>query len=109
MLRAKYEQLAALASELAVHLSLRLEAKAHSVDPQASRSILLAANQMDALALMYFPELIPVMQAYREAALAVDNAITRGSRDQVKAAAENFAQGRANAMDRLREFASRYA
>ncbi|MBS0212333.1 MAG: hypothetical protein JSR26_04015 [Proteobacteria bacterium] len=109
VLREKYEQVATKVGELEVCVALRSEARAHAADPDPSRALHRTANELHLLATLYFQELAPEMAACRAAALDVDVAKARGGVEQVKAATERFAQASANAMDRLREFASRYA
>lgn len=107
VVRQRYEQMATLAGELAIILSGRLD-RLNEAAASTRRELLQCAIQMHTLALLYFPEIEPKMEALRLAAIRMDTAMQKPVADDVAVAVEAFAQARRAATQAIQEHASRY-
>lgn len=107
VLRQRYEQMATLAGELAVHLGRTLDGKRGHAKP-VGRELLQCAIQMHTLSLLYFPKVAAQMEALRLAAIRLDTALQKLEPDEAMAATEEFANARRAAMQAIQNHSKRY-
>lgn len=107
-LRQRYEQMATLAGDLAVHLVLGVDGIRRSAIPEG-RDLLRSATQMQMLSLLYFPALKEPMEALRTAAIRMDMALrSKADAEESMAATDEFATARKDALLAIAAHADRY-
>lgn len=111
LLRQEYEQMAMLVAEVSVHLSRILPAATSDDPPPEDHALFQASLQMHMLALLYFPDVLPAMERYRDAANGLALSLQGGSSAETQRShtRREFVQARAQLLDQLRERASKYA
>ena len=108
LLRQKYEEMAALALDIPVLLSLRAFQLRHQATPDKPLAAAEAASRMHTLALLYFPELAPAMDAYRDAARGYQQAMENATFADTVPALSTFADARKEALAAIEKNARRY-
>lgn len=108
LLRQKYEEMAALALDIPVLLSLRAFQLRHQATPDKPLAAAEAASRMHTLALLYFPELAPAMDAYRDATRAYQQVLEIAIPADAVPALARFADARKTALEAIEADASRY-
>ena len=108
LLRSKYEEMAMLAGSLQVKLWKAADRSKVELQLAAQQELLQSAIHLHTLALVYFSELLPVIDELRFAAVAWSQAISEQKDAEALAAAEVFVGIRQRVIDEIRKHAWRY-